>query len=75
MSYSRYRPASRRVQPCGCNPYAGVICTSCREAFRASDNCWTCGDGVPVAMHDGKPVCQKCRDAIRESAPRLEVAS
>ncbi len=76
---SRSRPVARawtrHIEPCGCNPKRGIVCAGCRAAFRASETCWHCGDGEPIGMREGKPICEKCSAAVRESSPRLPVAS
>ena len=72
---ARRTPGRHKVAPCGCNPYAGIICHGCQDAYRASETCWHCHDGVPVGMRDGKPICAKCCDTIAESTPNLSVAS
>jgi hypothetical protein len=43
-------------------------------ALAASETCWTCSEGVPVAVVDvprqGRvPVCERCSLALREAAP------
>ena len=44
------------------------------EVLALSECCWTCGDGVPVAVVDvpceGRvPICEKCLEALGEVAP------
>lgn len=61
------RDPSRHVEPCGCNPYAGVICPACQDAYRASDVCWHCMSGDKAAMREGVPVCAACLRAFSEA--------
>lgn len=69
------RKATRHKEPCGCNPYGGVICPGCMEAYRASDVCWHCQAGDPVAMRDGVPCCTGCLRAFKEAGAGLQAAS
>lgn len=44
------------------------------EVLALSEVCWTCGDGVPVAVADvpreGRvPVCERCLEALGEATP------
>ena len=33
------------------------------DVLAASDVCFICGDGVPVVVHEGLPLCEACLDA------------